>query len=49
MKKGKLLRNAFVIALIAWIVMLVKQQINIKEYQDENNVLSSKIEVAEDE
>ena len=38
MKKGKLLRNAFVIALIAWIVMLVKQQINIKEYQDEINV-----------
>ena len=49
MKKGKLLRNAFVIALIVWIVMLIKQQINIKQYKDEIDVLSSKIEVAEDE
>ena len=49
MKKGKLLRNAFVIAFIAWIVMLVKQQISITQYKEEINVLSSKIEVAEDE
>ena len=49
MKKGKLLRNAFIIALIVWIVMLIKQQINIKQYKDEIDVLSSKIEVAEDE
>lgn len=49
MKKGKLLRNAFVIALIIWIVMLIKQQINIMQYKDEIDVLASKIEVAEDE
>lgn len=49
MKKGKLLRNAFVIALIAWAVMLIKQQISIKQYKDEVTVLSSKIEVAENE
>lgn len=49
MKKGKLLRNAFVIALIVWIVMLIKQQINIMQYKEELEVLSSKIEVAEDE
>lgn len=49
MKKGKLLRNAFVIALIIWIVMLIKQQINIMRYKDELEVLTSKIEVAEDE
>lgn len=49
MKKGKLLRNAFVIALIVWIVMLIKQQINIMQYKEEINVLTSKIEVAEDE
>ena len=49
MKKGKLLRNAFVIALIVWIEMLIKQQINIIQYQDEIKLLSSKIEVAEDE
>ena len=49
MKKGKLLRNAFIIALILWLVMLVKQQINIMQYKEELEVLSSKIEVAEDE
>ena len=49
MKKGKLLRNAFVIALILWLVMLVKQQISIMQYKDEIEVLSSKIELAEDE
>lgn len=49
MKKSKLLRNAFIIALIIWIVMLIKQQINIMQYKEEINVLTSKIEVAEDE
>ena len=29
--------------------MLIKQQINIKQYKDEIDVLSSKIQVAEDE
>ncbi len=49
MKKGKLLRNAFIIALIIWIVMLIKQQLNISQYQDEIKELSSKIDVAENE
>ena len=49
MKKNKLLRNAFIIALIVWIVMLIKQQINIAQYKEALNVLESKIEVAEDE
>ena len=49
MKKSKLLRNAFVIALIIWIVMLIKQQINISQYKDDIKDLSSKIEVAEKE
>ena len=49
MKKNKLLRNAFIIASIVWIVMLIKQQINIAQYIEELNVLESKIEVAEDE
>ena len=39
MKKGKLLKNAFLIALIIWIVMLIKQQLNISQYQDEIKVL----------
>ena len=49
MKKGKLLKNAFLIALIIWIVMLIKQQMNISQYQDEIKELSSKIDVAENE
>ena len=49
MKKNKLLRNAFIIALIIWIVMLIKQQINISQYKDDIKELSSKIEVAEKE
>ena len=49
MKKGKLLRNAFLIALIVWIVMLIKQQLNISQYKDEIKELSSKIDVAENE
>ena len=49
MKKSKLLRNVFVIALILWLVMLIKQQISIMQYKEEINVLSSKIQVAEDE
>ena len=49
MKRNKLLRNAFIIALIIWIVMLIKQQINISQYKDDIKDLSSKIEVAEKE
>ena len=49
MKKGKLLKNAFLIALIIWIVMLIKQQLNTSQYQDEIKELSSKIDVAENE
>lgn len=49
MKKGKLLKNAFLIALIVWIVMLIKQQLNISQYRDEIKDLSSQIEVAENE
>ena len=49
MKKEKLLRNAFLIALIVWIVMLIKQQINISHYRDDIKELSSKIDVAENE
>ena len=49
MKKSKLLRNAFLIDLIVWIVMLIKQQISIVQYKDDLKNLSSKIEVAENE
>ena len=45
MKKNKLLKNVFLIALIIWIVMLIKQQINISQYKDDMKELSSKIEM----
>ena len=47
MKKNKLLKSVFVVALIFWIVMLIKQQISITQYKDEINVLSSKIDSAQ--
>lgn len=49
MKKNKLLKILFFVALIAWVVMLLKQQISLEQYKDEIQVLSTKIEVAEDE
>ena len=49
MKKNKLLKIGFVIAIVVWIVMLTKQQVSIEQYKDEIRVLSTKIEVAEDE
>lgn len=49
MKKSKLLKILFFIALIVWVVMLLKQQISLEQYKDEIQVLSTKIEVAEDE
>ena len=49
MKKNKLLKIGFVIAIVAWIVMLTKQQVSLEQYKDEIQVLSTKIEVAEDE
>lgn len=49
MKKNKILKNAFLIALIVWIVMLIKQQLNISQYKDEIKKLSSSIELAENE
>ena len=48
MKKNGLLKNAFIIAVIGWIIMLTKQQLSISEYKNEIKELSSKIEVAEE-
>ena len=48
MKKKKLLKKAFFIALVVWDVMLIKQQVSLEQYKDEIQVLSTKIEVAED-
>ena len=48
-KKNNLFTNLLIIALIVWIVILIKQQVNISQYQDEVKVLSEKISVAEKE
>lgn len=49
MKKVKLLRNIFLIIFIVWIIMLLKQEMNINQYKNEIEVLVSKIETSEDE
>lgn len=49
MKKIKLLRNIFLIIFIIWIIMLLKQEMNISQYKNEIEVLASKIETSEDE
>ena len=48
-KKNNLFINLLIIAVIAWIVMLIKQQINISQYRADVNSLSEKIELAEKE
>ena len=47
--KGKLLVPIFIIVLIIWVVVLIKQQINIAQYQKEIDDLTSKINVAQEE
>ena len=49
MKKNKFLIPVFLIAIIVWGVVLIRQQLNISQYQDEIKELSSKIDVAENE
>lgn len=48
-KKSNLFRNFLIIAVIIWAVMLIKQQLNISQYNEDLKNLSEKIEVAEDE
>ena len=47
-KKNKLFTNLLIIAIIVWAVVLIKQQLNISQYKDDINMLSQKIEVAEE-
>ena len=47
--KSKLLIPMFIIALIIWVIVLIKQQVNIAQYQEEIDDLSAKIEVAQEE
>lgn len=49
MKKNKFLMPVFLIALIVWGVVLIRQQKNIMQYQKEIKELSVKINVAQDE
>ena len=47
--KSKLLIPMFIIALIILVIVLIKQQVNIAQYQEEIDDLSAKIEVAQEE
>ena len=47
--KVKLLVPIFIIILIIWVVVLIKQQINIAQYQKEIDDLTSKINLAQEE
>ena len=49
MKKNKFLIPVFLIALIVWGAVLIRQQKNIIQYQKEIKELSAKINVAQDE
>ena len=49
MKKNRLIIPAFIIGLIVWIALLIKQQINITQYKNEMKSLSAKLEVADEE
>ncbi|OKZ57062.1 MAG: hypothetical protein BHV99_03270 [Clostridium sp. 26_21] len=49
MKKNKFLIPVFLIALIVWGAVLIRQQKNIIQYQKEIKELSTKINVAQDE
>ena len=49
MKKNKFLIPVFLIAIIVWEVVLIRQQKNIIQYQKEIKELSTKINVAQDE
>lgn len=49
MKKNHLFRNCLIVAFIIWIVVLIRQQLNIVQYKEQIKTLSSKIEVAEEE
>ena len=48
MKKSHLMRNIFLVILVIWVVILVKQQLNISKYKDELQTLTSKIDLAEE-
>ena len=49
MKKKSIFKNLLIIAFIVWIIMLIKQQINISQYKDDIKVLEAKIESAKEE
>ena len=48
MKKKHFMRNIFLIIFIIWIAILIKQQLNISKYKDDIQILTSKIDNAEE-
>ena len=48
MKNKKLLKIGFILALIIWLIILVKQQINLEQHKEELEVLSTKVDIAQE-
>ena len=48
MKNKKILKIGFIIALIIWLIILVKQQINLEQHKEELEVLSTKVDIAKE-
>ena len=47
-KKNSMFFNLLIIAFVIWMVVLIKQQLNISQYKNDVKTLSQKIEVAEE-
>ena len=47
-KKNSMFFNLLIIAFVIWMVVLIKQQLNILQYKNDVKTLSQKIEVAEE-
>lgn len=47
-KKNSMFFNLLIIAFIIWMIVLIKQQLNISQYKNDVKTLSQKIEVAEE-
>lgn len=47
-KKNSMFFNLLIIAFVIWMIVLIKQQLNISQYKNDVKTLSQKIEVAEE-
>ena len=47
-KKNSMFFNLLIIAFVIWMIVLIKQQLNISQYKNDVKTLSQKIEVSEE-